>query len=530
MKYFHKRNSVVLFALCLLFIVWIGAGVHSAATESTAETAKPKTLDTPVIKSIGSVDYQHIKLSWGAVEGAEGYRVYRKTDGTSWKRLASQEKTTYTDTVKTGVVYYYTVRAYCMDEDGENIILSAYNPGCKATAVAAAPTVKAVSAGWKSIKVRWSEVAGADGYRVYRKTSAGWKGVATYGSTVCTATISDLSFNQSYTFTVRAYTKTESGNVWGKYKTAGATAKTMLATPSLKKVSSTGGGLKITWGTVGGAQGYRIYRKETTSGAAWKRIAQVKGQAISSYVDKTGSNGTAYYYTVRAYRVVNSEYVLSNYVKKGIKGTFTRGIDPDKPMVALTYDDGPSAYTPVILDVLEANNATATFFVVGDRVDGSSKYQSYVKRAYELGCQIGNHTYEHKTLTSLSKSGIQSQISKCDTAVRNVIGIAPTIMRPPGGARNTTVDQTVGKPIILWSIDTLDWKTRNASKTISSVLNNVKDGDIILMHDLYSATGEASKTIIPSLIKKGYQLVTIEELAKYRGGMKNGNRYSSFRP
>ncbi len=102
-------------------------------------------------------------------------------------------------------------------------------------------------------------------------------------------------------------------------------------------------------------------------------------------------------------------------------------------------------------------------------------------------------------------------------------------MRPPGGNYNGTVASTVGMPLILWSIDTLDWKTRNAAATQAAVLNHVKDGDIILMHDLYGPTAEASKVIIPELINRGYQLVTVSELADCRGGMLNGMVYNAFR-
>ncbi|MCD8364307.1 MAG: polysaccharide deacetylase family protein [Clostridiales bacterium] len=207
-------------------------------------------------------------------------------------------------------------------------------------------------------------------------------------------------------------------------------------------------------------------------------------------------------------------------------GVLTRTVYGNKKMVALTYDDGPSQYTSTSLNTLEKYNSVATFFVVGSRVNS---YSSTVKRAYNMGCQIGNHTYDHKILTSVSTSTISSQISKTNSVVKSLIGVNPTVMRPPGGSVNSTVKSTVGMPIILWSVDTLDWKTRNATSTINSVLNNVKDGDIILMHDLYSATATASQTIIPTLVERGYQLVTVEEMALLRGGMKNGVTYSSFR-
>ncbi len=85
-------------------------------------------------------------------------------------------------------------------------------------------------------------------------------------------------------------------------------------------------------------------------------------------------------------------------------------------------------------------------------------------------------------------------------------------------------------PIIMWSIDTLDWKTRNTQSTVDKVLGNVKDGDVVLMHELYKQTGDAAVQIIPKLVERGYQLVTVSEMAKYRGGLESGKVYSSFRP
>ena len=208
------------------------------------------------------------------------------------------------------------------------------------------------------------------------------------------------------------------------------------------------------------------------------------------------------------------------------KGVLLRKIDKNKKMVALTYDDGPSIYTPRILKTLKENNSVATFFVVGNRVP---MYSDTVKKAYDMGCEIGNHTYEHKSLPNLSETEVKRQISKTNKEVKKAIGEKPVIMRPTGGATNTNIKKWVGMPSIIWSVDTLDWKTRNADSTRRAVLNRVKDGDIVLMHDLYSATATASETIIPELVRRGYQLVTVSELAECRGGMKDTGAYHNFR-
>lgn len=202
--------------------------------------------------------------------------------------------------------------------------------------------------------------------------------------------------------------------------------------------------------------------------------------------------------------------------------------DPSKPMVALTFDDGP--YGPVtnrILAKLEENGGRATFFVVGNRV---KTYASSVQRAVKDGCQIGNHTYDHKNpLTKLTTVQIQKQIHDTDVAVAYYAGSAPVIARPVGGAVNDTVKAAAGKPLINWSIDTLDWKSKNAASVQSKVLDHVKDGDIILMHDLYKSTADACDVIIPELTKRGYQLVTVSELAAAKGvALKNGKLYTSM--
>ena len=207
------------------------------------------------------------------------------------------------------------------------------------------------------------------------------------------------------------------------------------------------------------------------------------------------------------------------------------GIDPAKPMVALTFDDGPS--TPVttrILNSLEANGGRATFFMVGNRVPGT---QAVVQRMNALGCEVANHTYEHKYLTKVGDSGIRSQVGLTNQKIAEACGVTPTLVRPPGGFYNQASLDTLGSmgmAAIMWDIDTLDWKTRNAQNTINVVLNQVKDGDIVLMHDIYSTSADAAEVIIPELVNRGYQLVTVSEMAQYRGGIQAGHVYNRFRP
>ena len=286
--------------------------------------------------------------------------------------------------------------------------------------------------------------------------------------------------------------------------------------------------LKNTWKTVNGSKYY--FGKSGKAYVGKRKVGKATYYFAVNGKRKTGwrtINGKKYYFSPKNGKMVTGKKTISHYLCYfSEKGVLLRKIDKNKKMVALTYDDGPSIYTPRVLKTLKENNAVATFFVVGNRVP---TYSDTVKKAHDMGCEIGNHTYEHKSLPNLSETEVKRQISKTNKEVKKAIGEKPVIMRPTGGATNTNIKKWVGMPSIIWSVDTLDWKTRNADSTRRAVLNRVKDGDIVLMHDLYSATATASETIIPELVRRGYQLVTVSELAECRGGMKETGAYYSFR-
>ena len=204
-----------------------------------------------------------------------------------------------------------------------------------------------------------------------------------------------------------------------------------------------------------------------------------------------------------------------------------RYIDPLRPMVALTFDDGP--HPPVgnrIMDCLAQYGAKATFFMVGDRVASRA---GEVQRMVREGHEVANHSMNHKYFQKLSAAEIQAQVTKCNDAIEAVCGVRPRIMRLPGGNHNSTVLANTHMPMIQWNIDTLDWKTKNADKTVAAVLNHVKDGDIILMHELYSQSADAALRIIPELHSRGFQMVTVSEMAAAKGHtLEEGKLYSSF--
>ncbi len=223
---------------------------------------------------------------------------------------------------------------------------------------------------------------------------------------------------------------------------------------------------------------------------------------------------------------VNGEdaYIASNYltiekppekipVEIPIKN---RNIDSSKPMVALTFDDGPNGTaTPKILDTLERYNVVATFFDLGTCME---KYPNITKREEQIGCEVGTHTYSHQNLNKLSAEEIQNDISNASMVYEKTLGHKLYLVRPPYGNANSTVRRNLKYPLIGWDIDSLDWKFRNKDKILSKI-NEISnyDGRIILMHSIYDATAEAVEELVPQLLEKGYQLVTVSEMAKYKG-------------
>ncbi len=186
----------------------------------------------------------------------------------------------------------------------------------------------------------------------------------------------------------------------------------------------------------------------------------------------------------------------------------------EQPMIALTFDDGP--YGPVtsrILDALQKENGKATFFIVGSRIAGR---EETVKKIAAAGCEIGNHTYDHVTLRGLNDAQVLDQLQKDDEALKKVVGHESTLLRPPGGIYEKHLLTLTDKPIVLWTIDTMDWSHQNKDITVKRVLDNVEDGDIILMHDLFPATADAVEELVPELTKRGFQLVTVSELIAAR--------------
>lgn len=204
-----------------------------------------------------------------------------------------------------------------------------------------------------------------------------------------------------------------------------------------------------------------------------------------------------------------------------------RKIDKSKKMIALTFDDGPNYNTSKIIDVLNKYDIKATFFVLGSRAINN---KDILKKMADSGMEIGNHTYNHLLLTKYDENKIRSEIEDTSEVIYNATKKRPKLLRPSYGSVNNKIKKVANMPIIIWDIDTLDWKYHNSKRITSRVVNKVRDGDIILMHDIYSASLNALSNIIPILQDNGYEFVTIDEFFYYKGiSLENGKVYGYAR-
>lgn len=183
----------------------------------------------------------------------------------------------------------------------------------------------------------------------------------------------------------------------------------------------------------------------------------------------------------------------------------------EAPRIALTFDDGPdSVCTPALLDGLKARGVHATFFVIGANIekDGNAEI---IRRMYEEGHLIGNHTYHHVNLSELDSDQAKNEIELTDDLVREITGEAPYLVRPPFGAFPKG-EEASDKLYVKWTVDSRDWVTKNTGEIVSKVVTDAGEGDIILMHDCYETSVEAALEIIDIFQGKGYDFVTLDEL------------------
>ncbi|GAB3621998.1 hypothetical protein GCM10027418_00800 [Mariniluteicoccus endophyticus] len=194
--------------------------------------------------------------------------------------------------------------------------------------------------------------------------------------------------------------------------------------------------------------------------------------------------------------------------------------------VALTFDDGPGKDTPKVLEALSSRGAVATFFMQGPSLKA---YPDIAKQVGATpGMELGDHSWTHPQLTGLGRDGAEKQMRQTHDKIKELTGKDVSVMRPPYGARNASVDaaaKAVGESVILWDVDTMDWKSRNASAVRAEVKKQVRPGSIVLMHDIHASTVAAVPNVVDDLKAEGYVFVTVSQLL---GGTTPGKVYTRF--
>lgn len=390
-----------------------------------------------------------------------------------------------------------------------------------------------------TVSIQWNKVEKASGYYVYHYNNASGKYellTKIEGADTCQYDITGIGSAVTEKIEIQAY-KNFMKKEYRSDVTREYVVYTFPANPQLSACSNENGILNMEWSTSDTIEGYELQygKSEDFSDAQTEEF----DSATQSYTVEDLEENVNYYSRVRTYYTVEGNKIYSDWsetVQTEIyyKELNLNGIDPMKPMVALSFDDGPaynsngSNSTQRILNVLEQYGVKATFFMVGERV--SDKTKTLLQKELEIGCELGNHTYSHD---HYGKSVTAEDISKASEQIKAYSGQAPTMFRCPGGNVTDTIREECkkeGMPLAYWSVDTEDWKSKNADSIYNRIMSGVYDGSIILMHDIYSTTADAVERAVPALIEQGYQIVTVSELIAAKSGEapKAGEQYVDY--
>lgn len=209
----------------------------------------------------------------------------------------------------------------------------------------------------------------------------------------------------------------------------------------------------------------------------------------------------------------------------------TNALDSDRPVIALSFDDGPSENTIRILEILKEYGCRATFFMVGNRM---SAYEQAVWAVNESDNEIGTHLWDHDDIKLMQDWQLKNNLRECMRQTAEMTGREVRFLRPPYGYVDHTMYsacKSLGLYIVTWTADSLDWKTRNAQMICDEVMKTAANGGIILCHDLYPETAEGLRLFLPKLIEQGYQVVTVGELMDLRAEpMKSTTHYTGVKP
>lgn len=437
-----------------------------------------------------------VELSWNAARGAQQYKIEKMING-SWTEYATVSENSFKDeNVKNAQLCSYRVAAVADSSQSEY-----KSAECM---YLQPPAIEDILYKQNGIKILWKKQKGSEKYIVYRreKTDAGDKTekLAEIDSNINSYLDETPELGKTYAYCVC--------QICGENSSALNEKNGQITfAPPVKSVvvRNSPDGAKVTWNGFKGAESYTVMRK-----ADGEKQWSIAGSDVSGteYVDSSCPYHKKVSYKIAANLPGGASSVYSK------KSTFY-SVDPNKKMVALTYDDGP--YRPVtekILSACKKYDARVTFFVVGSRVD---TYSDCVQNAAKFGCEIGTHTYNHTILTRVTPDVMKNEVSMANDVVEKYTKKKVRVIRCPGGFADDTVKATIKYPLINWNVDTMDWKTKNTSSTISGVKNCVSDGSIVLMHDLYDSTGNAADAIMKYLTDNGYQIVTVSEMLDAKG-------------
>lgn len=384
-----------------------------------------------------------------------------------------------------------------------------------------------------SLTLAWDAVDNAEGYHVYQKKNDSEE----YQQIDSTENLYDIVYGLQQATTYSFYVKAYSGTYESRDYIPVENVYTYPNSGNITEIySASSGTIHVGWQGNNRADGYllefrtagRDYRDEnriliertdsTEYNITSLKANDVIGVRVSSYFIHDGEK-------VFGEPSVEHEIKVSDGTSR-----HTEQARSAEKMIALTFDDGPLDGTSGdrILDVLEKYNAKATFFMVGSAVEG---HQENVKRKAALGMELGNHSYTHDNYGDELPA---EEIQQCSNAIFDACGQRPISFRSPGGITDEGIlaeCANEGMPLYTWSIDTHDWETLDADKVYHEVMDNVQDGDIVLMHEIYDSTADAVERMVPELVKQGYKLVTCQELVRAKTGAdpQPGVEYSDMR-
>ena len=384
----------------------------------------------------------------------------------------------------------------------------------------------------------WNQKKNVDGYSIYGRTKdeKEYSLIAEIADPDATSyTVTTLEQASLYNFYIAAVKN-------GRERKFGTEEKvsTLPSPPAITAISANDDGVvHVEWEKNEIADGYIMeYKQKDGEYESGQRFRIDKEETVYDFGALQPEN-----YLLRMYSYMGkkdpvisppSEEQMISIGKKAQKTAsgatfFDPNIDPEKPMVAFTFDDGPfdGVYSDRILDALEKYEVTATFFMVGCYVED---HPENLKRKVDLHMELGNHTWDH---SKYGESITAEDISSCSDAIFEVTGQRPTAFRPPGGAQGDAIINEAtseGMAIYLWNVNSEDYESRNADAIYSMVMGTLADGNIIGMHDTYEATAEAVERMIPEILAQGYQIVSAHDLvvAKTGNEPEPGEIYYSF--